>query len=267
MLKKEDISSVLQSVRQKSPLVHNITNYVVMNTTANALLAMGASPVMAHATNEVEDMVAIASSLVINMGTLSDHWVEAMLLAGQKANQIGIPVVFDPVGVGATPYRTEVAQRILRMCKPTIIRGNASEIMALFASNSQTKGVDSTMASNEALDAAKALAQNLNCVVVISGATDYITNGEQVISIHNGHEIMEKVTGLGCTATALVGATAGVEKDALLAAASAMAIMGIVGDMAFEISNGPGSMQLNFIDKLYALGAVDIEQRLKMNDN
>lgn len=266
MLQTQQITDALHKVWEKAPLVHNITNYVVMNNTANALLSIGASPVMAHAINEVEDMVGIASALVINMGTLSEPWVKAMVLAGKKANEIGVPVIFDPVGVGATPYRSEVAQQIITACKPNIIRGNASEIIALFASNSQTKGVDSTVSSNAALDAAKAVAKIVNCVVVISGETDFITNGERVISLQNGNPIMARVTGLGCTATALTGAFAGVEKDLMLAATSAMAVMGVAGEMAFEISKGPGSMQANFIDQLYTLSAADMEQRLKMNE-
>lgn len=174
MIKTNQVTEALLKVRTKAPLVHNITNYVVMNNTANALLSIGASPVMAHAINEVEDMVGIASSLVINMGTLSDSWVKAMILAGKKAKEKGIPVIFDPVGVGATPYRIEVAQQILKDCNPSVIRGNASEIMALYNSNAKTKGVDSTVSSNVALDSAKLLAKSMNVIVVISGQTDYI---------------------------------------------------------------------------------------------
>lgn len=266
MIKITQLTAALEKVRAQSPLVHNITNYVVMNNTANALISIGASPVMAHATNEVEDMVGIASSLVINMGTLSEHWVEAMLLAGKKATEKGIPVIFDPVGVGATPYRNEVAKQIIEQCKPSIIRGNASEIMALSNANLKTKGVDSTASSNSALDAAKSLAKLTNSIVVVSGETDYITDGKRVTSLTNGAEIMTKVTGMGCTATAIVGAFAGVEKDLFLAAVSAMAVMSIAGELASEQSKGPGSMQLNFIDELYRLSSSDIEQRLIMTN-
>src|ERR1035437_6701123 len=152
MIDKTQLLTDLQLIRKQSPLVHNITNYVVMNNTANALLAIGASQVMAHAVEEVKDMIAIASVLVINMGTLSKKWVEAMLLAGKAAHEKGIPVVFDPVGVGATPYRNQVAASIVNICKPSVIRGNASEIMSLAKENTSTKGVDSTASSNEALD-------------------------------------------------------------------------------------------------------------------
>lgn len=263
MIKSNQISEALQKVREKAPLVHNITNYVVMNNTANALLSVGASPVMAHATNEVEDMVGIASSLVINMGTLSDKWVDAMILAGKKATQRAIPIVFDPVGVGATVYRTKVAQQIIDECKPTVIRGNASEIMALFNSNIKTKGVDSTASSKDALDSAKTLASSTNAVVVISGEIDYITDGERVINIYNGDTIMAKVTGMGCTATAIIGAFAGAEEDIFVATASAMAVMGIVGEVAAEKSAGPGSMQVNFLDTLFHISEKNIVNRFR----
>lgn len=266
MIKTNQITEALKKLHEKSPLVHNITNYVVMNNTANALLSIGASPVMAHATNEVEDMVGIASSLVINMGTLSDKWVEAMILAGKKATKKAIPVIFDPVGVGATAYRTKVAQQIIEECKPTVIRGNASEIMALCNSNLKTKGVDSTVSSNAALNSAKLLAKSINAIVVVSGETDYITDGKRVTTINNGNTIMAKVTGMGCTATAITGAFAGAEEDLFVATVSAMAIMGIAGEITSEISQGPGSMQMNFIDQLYKISNADIEQRLKMNN-
>jgi len=253
MIGTSKISDALLKVRTKSPLVHNITNYVAMNNSANALLAVGASPVMAHAINEVEDMVGIASSLVLNMGTLSETWVEAMILSGKKAIEKGIPVVFDPVGVGATPYRTQVARRIIETCKPTVIRGNASEIMALCNSNLITKGVDSTAESNAALDSAKLLSKSTKSIVVISGEIDYIIEGEKVAKISNGNTLMAKVTGMGCTATAIVGAFVAVEEDVFMATVSAMAVMGITGEIAAQQSKGPGSMQMNFLDILSTL--------------
>ncbi|GET35213.1 hydroxyethylthiazole kinase [Prolixibacter bellariivorans] len=260
MIDAKSISTDLKAVREQSPLVHNITNYVVMNNTANALLAVGASPVMAHAPEEVADMIQIASALVINMGTLSRHWVDAMLLAGKAARGKGIPVVFDPVGVGATPYRNEVAAQILEQCRPDIIRGNGSEIMALANTKTRTKGVDSIMTSRSALDSAKELASQNGAVVVISGPEDLITDGTHVHTIKNGSLLMPKVTGMGCTATALTGAFAAVNSDALKAAAHAMAVMGIAGELATKKSSGPGSLQLQFIDMLYQLSEADIAQ-------
>ena len=266
MIKTTNIIDTLAKMREESPLVHNITNHVVMNNTANALLSIGASPVMAHEPAEMEDMVSIASALVINMGTLSKRWVEAMIIAGKKATERGIPVVFDPVGVGATAYRREVAQQIIDKCKPTIITGNASEIMALSNANVESKGVDSSVSSNVALDSAKLLAKLTNAVIVVTGEIDYITDGNKVVTISNGSDMMPRVTGLGCSATAITGAMASVENDLILACVSAMAVMGVAGEMASELAKGPGSLQMHFLDQLYNLSGEDIEKRLKMGN-
>ncbi|MCC8174507.1 MAG: hydroxyethylthiazole kinase, partial [Odoribacter sp.] len=241
-----------------------ITNYVVMNNTANALLAVGASPVMAHAEEEVEDMVKIASALVINMGTLDPKWTKSMILAGKAANKKGIPLIFDPVGAGATPYRSNVCQEIIQACKPTVIRGNASEIISLNNNNSQTKGVDSTASSDSALDSAKSLALSVGCVVVISGETDYITDSTNVMTVKNGNTMMAKVTGMGCTATAVVGAFCAVNKDALQGALHGMSVMGIAGEIAAMKSRGNGSLQMNFLDELYNLDEDTIRKHIKI---
>jgi len=264
MVNKDQLMAGLNAVREKAPLVHNITNYVVMNNTANALLAIGASPVMAHAVEEVKDMVAIASALVINMGTVSGKWVDAMLLAGKAANEKGIPVIFDPVGVGATSYRNQVAASIVKNCHPSVIRGNASEIMSLANVNATTKGVDSTASSNAALDAAKRLALKTKAVVVISGEEDFITDGKIVHSVKNGSPLMPKVTGMGCTATALTGAFAAVDPDFMVAATTAMAVMGVTGEIAAKQAKGPGTMQLYFLDALYNLTAETLAEHAKI---
>lgn len=261
MINKIQLANDLMRVREKSPLVHNITNYVVMNNTANALLAIGASPVMAHAENEVADMVSIASALVINMGTVSPHWANSMFLAGKAAREKGIPVVFDPVGVGATPYRNQIAASVISICKPSIIRGNASEIMSLARENTVTKGVDSTASSNAALDAAKRLANETGAIVVISGEEDFITNGETVCSVKNGSALMPKVTGMGCTATAIIGAFAAINPNMLEAATHAMIVMGVAGELAAQNAEGPGTMQLHFLDALYNLSAETLVER------
>ncbi|VXC22745.1 hydoxyethylthiazole kinase [Maribacter litoralis] len=260
-----NISSVLEQVKTKGPLVHNITNYVVMNNTANALLAVGASPVMAHAKEEVKDIVTISSSLVINMGTLSEKWVESMLMAAEQAKATNTPFVFDPVGVGASAYRTEVAQKIIETATPNVIRGNASEIMALAKLTNSTKGVDSTMDTQDAIEGATLLAKKLNNTVVISGAIDYIITADTVSKIENGSPLMAKITGMGCTATALVGACLGVEENAHLAAVAAMAIMGVAGDMADEKSAGPGSFQMYFYDSLHELSPEVLSEKVKTN--
>ncbi|MFO7851968.1 MAG: hydroxyethylthiazole kinase [Bacteroidota bacterium] len=258
MVSKESVINDLNQVRSKSPLVHNITNYVVMNTTANALLALGASPVMAHSTDEVEDMVKIASSLVINIGTLSKHWVDAMIKAGKKAREMGIPVILDPVGAGATPYRTKASLRIIKECRPGVIRGNASEIMALVQEKGDTKGVDSIASSEDARNAAEMLAKDTGAVVVISGPVDYIIDRESIIEVRNGSPMMGRVTGLGCSATALVGAFMAVNKNFLLASAHAMTVMGIAGELAAKKSSGPGTMQMHFLDELHQISEEEI---------
>ncbi len=257
------ILSDIEKIRKNAPLVHNITNFVVMNTTANALLAIGASPVMAHAAPEVEDMVNIAGSLVINIGTLSDPWIEAMFKAAVKATSRQIPIVIDPVGVGATPYRTQTARELIKASDPSIIRGNGSEIMALCQQDQTTKGVDSTSTSDQAIDAAKALALEFDCAVCITGEIDYIVSQKNIIQTKNGHEMMPYVTGLGCTATALCGAFAAINPDYQTGAAHAMAVMGIAGEIAAQTAQGPGTFQVNFIDALYQLSESNIKKFFK----
>ncbi|MDR1720599.1 MAG: hydroxyethylthiazole kinase [Dysgonamonadaceae bacterium] len=264
MINVNALTGDLERVREKSPLIHNITNYVVMNNTANALLSIGASPVMAHAVEEVADMVQLASALVINIGTLSREWVEAMIVAGQTACRKGIPVVLDPVGAGATAYRTNVCRQLVEICKPTIIRGNASEIMSLVNSGIATKGVDSADSSDAAIDSAKALALAANAVVVVSGPTDYITDGQQLEVVKNGNPMMARVTGLGCTATAVTAAFAAVNSDALQAAAHGMAVMSIAGERAASKAVGNGSMQVLFLDELYNLDAETIRKTIRL---
>ncbi|MFB2875433.1 hydroxyethylthiazole kinase [Floridanema aerugineum] len=254
----------LISIRETTPLIHNITNYVVMNNTANALLALGASPVMAHALNEVEEMVNLAAALVINIGTLNNDWIAAMHKAMLSAKKLNKPIIFDPVGAGATSYRTETTKKLLNTATPTVIRGNASEIAAIAHQNIRTKGVDSTQDSQTVVTVAQTLANLYQCTVVISGAVDFVVSGKRIFQIENGHPLMSKVTGMGCTATALIGAFQAVNSDATIAATHAMAVMGIAGEIAAEKSTGPGSLQLNFLDALYNLKAEDITNRLKL---
>ncbi len=235
-----------------------------MNTTANALLALGASPVMAHAAEEVEEMAALAQALVINIGTLSPAWVRSMRKAMRSAAANRRPIVFDPVGAGATRFRTETCRQLLEEVPPSIVRGNASEIRALAGATAGTKGVDSTETSDAALDAARVLATRYGCVVTVSGATDIIVSSGHVVRVTNGHPMMPRVTGLGCTATALTGAFAAVNPSHLDAAAHAMAVMGIAGEIAAAESPGPGSFQVRFLDALYLLQEPDIRTRLKL---
>ncbi|EHQ30296.1 hydroxyethylthiazole kinase [Mucilaginibacter paludis] len=262
---KEQIWAQIIAVKQNSPLVHNITNYVVMNNTANALLAVGASPIMAHAHAELTEMVNIAGALVINIGTLDEYWVKSMLIAAEQANTLGKPWVLDPVGAGATTYRNEVLKQLLKL-KPTVIRGNASEIMALASQSNSTKGVDSVHQSNDAVSAALRLNDEFGSVVCISGATDIIVNNDNTTRLSNGNSLMAKVTGLGCTATALTGAFLAVNpQDAFLATTAAMALLGVCGEIAADLSAGPGSLQVNLLDILYNLTEEEFFTTLKIS--
>ena len=252
-LSNDALSAAVAAVRSQRPLVHNITNYVVMNNSANALLAIGASPVMAHWTQEMEEMVSIAGALVLNIGTLDENWLKSMKVAGLAASRKSIPIVLDPVGAGATSARTAASLELIRLCHPSVIRGNASEIMALIDASVKSKGVDSSAQSEDAVKAARKLALETGAVVVISGATDYITDGTVVHTVEGGDGIMTSVTGMGCTSTALVGAFAAVVEDPLIAATAAMAVMSLAGERAAARSRGNGSMQVNFLDELYLI--------------
>lgn len=263
-ISSSDMWNTIQTIRQKSPLIHNITNYVVMNYTANALLALGASPVMAHAEEEVEDMVNIASALVINIGTLSSHWIKSMFRAANEAHKRNIPIVLDPVGAGATGYRTKITRELIETVPPTIIRGNASEILAILTDDAKTKGVDSTAASNDAINDARQINRMYGSIVCISGEVDYIVSTDHIIKVMNGHPMMTKVTGMGCTASALCGAFAAVNTQTSVAVAEAMATMGITGELAVVKSKGPGSLQYHFLDALYAFSHEDIQRLLKI---
>lgn len=255
------------AVRSKAPLVHNITNYVVMNNTANALLAVGASPIMAHAHSEIKDMISIIDALVINMGTLDEYWVKSMHMAIAQAQKINVPWVLDPVGAGATPYRNEVLKELVKL-RPTIIRGNASEIISLASQQAiKSKGVDSTHQSNEAIEAAQFLSQQFGSVVCISGATDIIIQKNRIAQLSNGHAMMARVTGMGCTASALCGAFAGtLPASPFDATVSAMALLGVAGELAARQSNGPGSLQLHILDTLYSITENDFVNLLKITN-
>jgi hydroxyethylthiazole kinase len=269
ILSASDLWSDVAAVRSQSPLVHNITNLVVINFNANVLLAAGASPVMAHAHEEVRDMVAIAQALVLNIGTLDPYWVQSMRLALAAAAQRGIPTVLDPVGAGATPYRNQAIDSLLAVASPTVIRGNGSEIMSVAGSSVVTRGVDSSAAANDALGAAQALVQRTGGTVCVSGETDHILDAQRRWArLANGHVWMTRITGVGCSATALVGAFCAVQPDAWRATVSAMALLSVAGEVAAEKSQaaglGVGSMQAALLDGLQLLDQATFEKRLKL---
>lgn len=243
----------LAKIRENKPLIHNITNFVVMNYTANALLAMGASPVMAHAENEVEEMASFVGALVLNIGTLTEAWVNAMIKAGRKATQLETPIILDPVGSGATRLRTDSAKKILRESTVSVLRGNPSEIISLRDADSTTKGVDSLHSVDEAAETAKILARELNTTLAITGEVDLVTDGSRVIRISNGHPLMSSVTGTGCTATATIGAFMAVDRNPLSAAATALAFFGLAGEIAGQRTSAPGSFGIAILDALYAV--------------
>lgn len=242
-------------IRETNPLIHNITNFVVMNNTANALLACGASPVMAHAVEEVEEMVSFAKALVLNIGTLSPPWIESMIKAGKKANALQVPVILDPVGSGATRLRTDSAKRLTHEISIQVIRGNASEILSLARSGSKaaTKGVDSVHTVDQATEAAMTLAGELKTTLAITGAVDLITDGTQIYRVMNGHPLLSRVTGTGCSATVIIGAFLAVDSQALSAAATGLAYFGLAGEMAAAKASAPGSFQTTLLDALYLM--------------
>jgi hydroxyethylthiazole kinase len=259
--------STLAAVREGKPLVHQITNYVVMNETANATLALGALPVMAHAGEEVEEMVRLASSLVLNIGTLSEHWVEAMLLAGGAANARGIPVVLDPVGVGATTYRTETAKRILDGVDVTVLRGNAGEVATLVGADAEVRGVESISTGMEPAELAREAARRLGVVASVTGPVDHVSDGERVLAVANGHELLATVTGTGCMSSAMTGCfLAGKPGEPLEAAAEALAAFGVAAEDAAASAGGPGTFHALLYDALYALDPETLDARARIRE-
>ncbi|MCH9644914.1 MAG: hydroxyethylthiazole kinase [Gammaproteobacteria bacterium] len=249
----ESLCRDVNSIRQLKPIIHNLTNLVVMQQTANALLALGASPIMAHAEEELEDIVSLANAVVINMGTLDSVWVERARLCLEIAAKLKKLVVFDPVGVGASDYRNQVAKEILQASSVNVIRGNATEILALAGSSIDSSGVDSMHASNTAIGAAKQLSQRHQSVVVVSGEVDYIVSTQAATSkVTHGVAMQQRVTGMGCTSTAIVAAFLAVNCDCHEACVNAMNLMGLAAEGALEKSPGPGSLAMHFFDALYA---------------
>ena len=254
--------SDLAAIRERKPLVHQITNYVVMNETANATLAIGALPVMAHAPQEVEEMASAASALVLNIGTLSDEWIEAMIAAGLAANAAGVPVVLDPVGAGATEYRTDTCWRLLEVLELAVVRGNSAEIATLAGRPAEIRGVEA-VGANGGPDLAREAAKSLGCVVAVTGPVDHVSDGETVNSVANGHELMATVTGTGCMSTAITGCFLGVQPHALTAATGALVAFGVAGEDAAESAKGPGSFHVALYDALYALDPETLDSRAR----
>lgn len=253
---------LLEKVRAANPLVHNMTNVVVTNFTANGLYALGASPIMAYAKEEVADIARIAGAVVLNIGTLNEIDVAAMKLAGASANEHGVPVLLDPVGAGATAYRTRTARELLDQVRISVVRGNAAEIANVIGREWAIRGVDSGAGEGDAVDLAQAAAKQLGSVVAITGKTDVVSDGANTYAVHNGDAMLTRVTGTGCLLTSVIGAFAAIEANAVRASAAALAIYGVAAELAAELTagKGPGSFQIEFLNQLALVSAGDIER-------
>ncbi|MFK3959756.1 hydroxyethylthiazole kinase [Guptibacillus hwajinpoensis] len=265
---KKHVAELITKVREASPLVHNITNTVVTNYTANGLLAAGASPVMAYAREEAADMARIAGAVVLNIGTLTKETVEAMLLAGKAANELNTPVILDPVGAGATPYRTSTARRILKEVDVQFLRGNAAEIANIAGKTWSIKGVDSIEGDGNREALARKAAKMFGCVVIVTGEIDTISDGNTSIRLGNGHPILTKVTGTGCLLSSLLGAFAAVEPDPMLAAYGVLAFYGVASEKAAHlVGNRPGDFQIELLNQLSLLSSKEIEESIHLIPN
>lgn len=251
-----DTGHHLYQMRARAPLVHNITNYVAMNMMANVLLAAGASPAMVHAREEVAEFAALAQALSVNVGTLDPAWAEAMEMAARVMNDTGRPWVLDPVGVGATRFRQDVCARLLAL-RPTVIRGNASEILALAGLGAKGRGADAADPVEAAESAAHDLAQRSGAIVAVSGPVDFITDGEAAFRVANGHALMPRVTVMGCSLNGIIAAFLA-EQPRLDATVAALAYYGLAGELAGREATGPGAFQTRFLDALYTLTPDDV---------
>jgi hydroxyethylthiazole kinase len=259
--------ATLRELRERKPLVHQITNYVVMNETANATLAIGALPVMAHAQEEVEEMVGLASALVLNIGTLSQQWIEAMRLAGSAAGARGIPVVLDPVGAGATAYRTETSRRLLDEVRVTVLRGNAGEVATLAGAEAEVRGVESMSTGLEPAALARTAARGLGLVASVTGPIDNVSDGERSLAVANGHPLLATVTGTGCISSALTGCfLAAKPEEPLEAAAEALAALGVAAEDAAAGADGPGTFHARLYDALAALDPDTLDGRARISE-
>ncbi|MCQ1535352.1 hydroxyethylthiazole kinase [Methanosarcina sp. KYL-1] len=253
----------LKTIRETKPLVHHITNWVTIYDCANMTRAIGALPVMAHAPEECADMTGISSALVLNIGTLTVEIIDSMLLSAAAANEKGIPVVLDAVGVGATKFRDEMAAKILDSVRIDVIKGNYSEIAKLAGENAETKGVEATSIDADPRQVAKGLAKAKACTVVMTGKEDIVSDGEKTFIVKNGHELMGSIVGTGCVAASIIGSFAAVNPDYCGAARDALCCFGVAGELAAEKANGPGSFKVNLYDEVFNL--TDEMVKNKMN--
>ena len=264
-MRQKDLAEIFSLVREKRPLVHHITNYVTVNDCANITLCAGGAPVMADAPEEVAEMAAMAGALILNIGTLNAGQIESMILAGRAANERKIPVILDPVGVGATQYRTETAHRLMDELDIAVLKGNAGEIAVLAGAGGKVRGVDSHGLAGDPAAIAKDYAKSAGLIVVVSGATDIVTNGKQVFLVANGHPLMGSISGTGCMAASIIGAFSAVSADRVLASAAALAAFGIAGERAAASARGPLSFKAGLFDELSALSPQDLARGAKIS--
>jgi hydroxyethylthiazole kinase len=259
-----DPGTTLGTLRKRKPLVHNITNYVVMNETANAILALGALPVMAHAPEEMEEMVGLAGALVLNIGTLESAWVDSMIAAGAAANARGVPIVLDPVGAGATRYRTETAKRLLDTLDVAVLRGNAGEVATLVGAEAEVRGVES-IAAGDGAELAREAARRIGLVASVTGAVDHVSDGDRLAAVSNGHELLASITGTGCMSTAMTGCFLAAKDDPFEAAVEALVAFGVAGEDAAADAKGPGSFHAGLYDALAALDPSSLTSRAQVD--
>ncbi len=271
MSRNQEFASLLKIVREKRPLVHHITNYVTVNDCANITLAIGASPIMADAIEEAGDIAAISSAVVLNIGTLSSRTVESMIAAGKSANRKDIPVAFDPVGAGASSFRNDATERILKEVHVDVLRGNISEVRFVSGLSSSAKGVDASLddAGGDAVQIARNLALRLGCVVAITGAIDSVSDGVRTVQIQNGNPALSSITGTGCMCSSLVGSFCGAAPKSLFAATvTALLCMGIAGEIAYEKAGatGNGSFHSAILDAVSKMDEDTLNGRMRWRE-
>jgi len=263
-MKPKQLSDLFGLVREKHPLVHHITNYVTVNDCANITMCAGGAPVMADAPEEVVEMAGVAGALVLNIGTLNKAQVESMILAGGMANDRKIPVILDPVGAGATRFRTETAERLLSELKIAILKGNAGEIGVLAGAGGKVRGVDSHGLAGDPVAVVRDYARAKKLTVVASGPTDIVTDGKHVLLVNNGHPMMGSISGTGCMAASVTGVFAAESSDTVLAAAAALAAFGIAGERAATLARGPFSFKTALFDELAFLTPADLASQARI---
>ena len=258
---------LISDIKSRSPLIWNISNFVSMDIAANMLLAIGASPAMAHAIEEADAFASICSAIngaaTINIGTFDNEWQKCAIKVAKSVTMNKVPWVLDPVGAGASDYRNKNAMELLNL-KPTVLRGNASEIISLSGIKSSGKGVDTTSSSNEALDAANLIANRYDTIVAVTGEIDYVTNSSKTYAIYGGNEMMTKITATGCALTCLIGAALTSEQEKLEATANIMGIYSVACDLALQKANGPASLRTELIDTIYNLSDKDINDNVRI---